>query len=178
MSRVVGDGVRRAKAMALTGQTAVLILDFGFAISLKNAMHSTVTSEATQSQEPALCASSGRTRPAASRKPLPSAAHKIPVTPAPSFGASIDPDRRRLNAGGGFPSVRTDFGPESQHIQFHETRRQDCTGDRGDQRNRRIPLHREGTPDQVASLIVELVKNDYITGETFTIDGGLTMRIA
>lgn len=42
----------------------------------------------------------------------------------------------------------------------------------------RIPLHREGTPDQVASLITELVTNDYITGETFTIDGGLTMRIA
>jgi len=42
----------------------------------------------------------------------------------------------------------------------------------------RIPLHREGTPAQVASLILELVTNDYITGETFTIDGGLTMRIA
>jgi NAD(P)-dependent dehydrogenase (short-subunit alcohol dehydrogenase family) len=42
----------------------------------------------------------------------------------------------------------------------------------------RIPLHREGTPAQVASLIAELVTNDYITGETFTIDGGLTMRIA
>jgi len=42
----------------------------------------------------------------------------------------------------------------------------------------RIPLHREGTPDQVASLIMELVTNDYVTGETFTIDGGLTMRIA
>ena len=42
----------------------------------------------------------------------------------------------------------------------------------------RIPLHREGAPDQVASLITELVTNDYITGETFTIDGGLTMRIA
>ena len=42
----------------------------------------------------------------------------------------------------------------------------------------RIPLHREGTPEQVASLIVELVKNDYLTGETFTVDGGLTMRIA
>lgn len=42
----------------------------------------------------------------------------------------------------------------------------------------RIPLHREGTPDQVASLIVELATNDYITGETFVIDGGLTMRIA
>ncbi len=42
----------------------------------------------------------------------------------------------------------------------------------------RIPLHREGTPEQVADLIVAIVKNDYITGETMTIDGGLTMRIA
>ena len=42
----------------------------------------------------------------------------------------------------------------------------------------RIPLHREGTPEQVAQLIVELIANDYITGEVVTIDGGLTMRIA
>ena len=42
----------------------------------------------------------------------------------------------------------------------------------------RIPLHREGTPEQVADLILTLIKNDYITGETMTIDGGLTMRIA
>ncbi len=42
----------------------------------------------------------------------------------------------------------------------------------------RIPLHREGTPEQVAHLIAELVANDYITGETLVIDGGLTMRIA
>lgn len=42
----------------------------------------------------------------------------------------------------------------------------------------RIPLHREGTPEQVADVILALVKNDYITGETMTIDGGLTMRIA
>jgi len=42
----------------------------------------------------------------------------------------------------------------------------------------RIPLHREGTPAQVAELVLALVKNDYITGETMTIDGGLTMRIA
>jgi NAD(P)-dependent dehydrogenase (short-subunit alcohol dehydrogenase family) len=41
----------------------------------------------------------------------------------------------------------------------------------------RIPLHREGTPEQVAGVIRELVCNDYITGETFTVDGGLTMRI-
>jgi len=42
----------------------------------------------------------------------------------------------------------------------------------------RVPLHREGTPDQVASLILEMVRNEYVTGETFCIDGGLTMRIA
>ena len=41
----------------------------------------------------------------------------------------------------------------------------------------RIPLRREGTSEQVASLILELVTNDFITGETFTVDGGLTMRI-
>jgi 3-oxoacyl-[acyl-carrier protein] reductase len=42
----------------------------------------------------------------------------------------------------------------------------------------RIPLKREGTPAQVATAIRELVTNDYITGETLVIDGGLTMRIA
>jgi NAD(P)-dependent dehydrogenase (short-subunit alcohol dehydrogenase family) len=41
----------------------------------------------------------------------------------------------------------------------------------------RIPLQREGTSEQVASLIRELVTNDYITGETVAVDGGLTMRI-
>ena len=41
----------------------------------------------------------------------------------------------------------------------------------------RIPLHREGTPQQVASLIREVSTNEYLTGETFVIDGGLTMRI-
>lgn len=42
----------------------------------------------------------------------------------------------------------------------------------------RVPLHREGTSEQVAEIILSLVKNEYITGETVTIDGGLTMRIA
>lgn len=42
----------------------------------------------------------------------------------------------------------------------------------------RIPLHREGTPEQVADAILMMVKNDYITGDTMTIDGGLTSRIA
>jgi 3-oxoacyl-[acyl-carrier protein] reductase len=42
----------------------------------------------------------------------------------------------------------------------------------------RIPLHREGTSEQVAEVILMLAKNDYITGDTVTIDGGLTSRIA
>jgi NAD(P)-dependent dehydrogenase (short-subunit alcohol dehydrogenase family) len=42
----------------------------------------------------------------------------------------------------------------------------------------RIPLHREGTPADVARLICELAANDYMTGETVVVDGGLTMRIA
>ncbi len=41
----------------------------------------------------------------------------------------------------------------------------------------RIPLRREGTPVQVATSICELVTNDYITGQTVVVDGGLTMRI-
>ena len=61
--------------------------------------------------------------------------------------------------------VRTRF-----HAQMTEAARERNLRDR-------IPLHREGRPDQVASLIVELVTNDYITGETVSIDGGLTMRI-
>jgi len=42
----------------------------------------------------------------------------------------------------------------------------------------RIPLHREGTIEQVAEVVALLVTNDYITGETVVIDGGLTSRIA
>ena len=42
----------------------------------------------------------------------------------------------------------------------------------------RIPLHREGTPEQVADVVALLVTNDYLTGETIVIDGGLTSRIA
>lgn len=61
--------------------------------------------------------------------------------------------------------VRTDFHAKMAP----ETRKHNL--------DNRIPLHREGTPEQVATLIREVATNDYITGETFVIDGGLTMRI-
>ena len=61
--------------------------------------------------------------------------------------------------------VRTDFHAKMTP----ETRKHNL--------DNRIPLHREGTSEQVAALIHEVATNDYITGETFVIDGGLTMRI-
>jgi NAD(P)-dependent dehydrogenase (short-subunit alcohol dehydrogenase family) len=42
----------------------------------------------------------------------------------------------------------------------------------------RIPLHREGKPEDVAVVITLLASNDYITGENFVVDGGLMMRSA
>lgn len=41
----------------------------------------------------------------------------------------------------------------------------------------RIPLHREGTVEDVADAISMLVKNNFITGGNIVIDGGMTMRI-
>jgi NAD(P)-dependent dehydrogenase (short-subunit alcohol dehydrogenase family) len=42
---------------------------------------------------------------------------------------------------------------------------------------KRIPLHREGTPEEVATVIATLATNDFITGENLVIDGGMSMRI-
>jgi NAD(P)-dependent dehydrogenase (short-subunit alcohol dehydrogenase family) len=41
----------------------------------------------------------------------------------------------------------------------------------------RIPLHRFGTPEHVASAALELLTNPFITGETLAIDGGMSMRM-
>ncbi|MFC1692899.1 SDR family NAD(P)-dependent oxidoreductase [Candidatus Latescibacterota bacterium] len=41
----------------------------------------------------------------------------------------------------------------------------------------RIPIHRFGAPEEVAEVIKMLVVNDFITGENYVIDGGMTMRI-
>ena len=65
------------------------------------------------------------------------------------------------SAGGGVRGGLLELTPEAKHHNIEN----------------RIQLHREGTPEQVASLIRELACNDYVTGETFTVDGGLTMRI-
>jgi NAD(P)-dependent dehydrogenase (short-subunit alcohol dehydrogenase family) len=41
----------------------------------------------------------------------------------------------------------------------------------------RIPLRREGTVEAVAQAALEMMRNDFITGEVLTVDGGMSMRI-
>jgi len=41
----------------------------------------------------------------------------------------------------------------------------------------RVPLHREGQPEQIAQTALFIADNEYMTGETVTVDGGLSMRI-
>ena len=41
----------------------------------------------------------------------------------------------------------------------------------------RIPLHREGTVDDVAQAVRLLVTNEFMTGETVVVDGGMSMQI-
>lgn len=42
----------------------------------------------------------------------------------------------------------------------------------------RIPLHREGRPEEVAAALAALAENDFITGAEIPVDGGMTMRMA
>lgn len=43
--------------------------------------------------------------------------------------------------------------------------------------DKRIPLRREGTVDDVASAALQMIQNEFITGEYLTIDGGMSMRM-
>lgn len=59
------------------------------------------------------------------------------------------------------------------------TRFQDCLTPEQVKNNieNRIPLHREGKPEDVAEVIAMLVTHNFITGETIAVDGGMAMRI-
>lgn len=41
----------------------------------------------------------------------------------------------------------------------------------------RIPLHREGTAEDVAEAVRLLITNEFITGESIVVDGGMSMQI-
>lgn len=83
---------------------------------------------------------------------------------ARSAAAELAPDNIRVNAVS--PGIiRTDFhaGMTEERKRYNE--------------QHRIPLRREGTPEQVAEAMCALALNAYITGENLTVDGGLTMHI-
>lgn len=42
---------------------------------------------------------------------------------------------------------------------------------------KRVPLHRYGTADEVADAVLFMLQSDFITGETIVVDGGMSMRI-
>jgi len=42
---------------------------------------------------------------------------------------------------------------------------------------KRIPLRREGSVDDVAEAALQMIQNEFITGEYLTIDGGMSMRV-
>ena len=59
------------------------------------------------------------------------------------------------------------------------TRFQDYLTDEQAENNirNRIPLHREGRPEEVAAALAALAENDFITGAEIPVDGGMTMRM-
>lgn len=86
----------------------------------------------------------------------------IPLTKALAFDHG--PENIRVNA----------LAPGVIRTRFHQAMTETA---RRHNIESRIPLRREGTVGQVASLAMEVLRNDFITGETFTIDGGMSMRI-
>ena len=77
-----------------------------------------------------------------------------------------------------------DHGPEDIRInvlapgiirtRFHETMTPEA---KAHNIGNRIPLRREGSVEDVASAAMELIRNEFVTGEIFTIDGGMSMRV-
>jgi len=81
-------------------------------------------------------------------------------------------------------SLSQEFGPKGIRVNcvspgIIRTRFQDYLTPEQIERNirDRIPLHREGRPEDVAAALAALAENDFITGVDLPIDGGMTMRM-
>ncbi|MCB8822013.1 SDR family NAD(P)-dependent oxidoreductase [Microvirga rosea] len=89
-------------------------------------------------------------------------------------GALI-PMARALAMDHGHENIRVNvLAPGIIRTRFH-----DAMTDEAKRHNiaNRIPLRREGQVGDVASAAIELLCNDFITGEYLTIDGGMSMRV-
>ncbi|MBL9037081.1 MAG: SDR family oxidoreductase, partial [Archangium sp.] len=68
------------------------------------------------------------------------------------------------------PTIRVNAvapGPVAMAAETNEAQRADML--------QRVPLRREGTPDDVARAVVFLATSSYITGQTLRVDGGLSV---
>jgi 3-oxoacyl-[acyl-carrier protein] reductase len=45
-----------------------------------------------------------------------------------------------------------------------------------DELRARVPVGRLGTPEEVADLALAVLRNDYLTNQVFTLDGGIYPR--
>jgi 3-oxoacyl-[acyl-carrier protein] reductase len=89
-------------------------------------------------------------------------------------GALI-PLARALAFDHGGENIRVNvIAPGIIRTRFHDTMTEAAKAHNLD---KRIPLRREGTIEDVASAMMELVRNEFLTGEVLTIDGGMSMRV-
>jgi 3-oxoacyl-[acyl-carrier protein] reductase len=86
----------------------------------------------------------------------------IPLARALAFDHAVEGIRVNVLAPG---VIRTQF-----HAKMTEAARAHNIANR-------IPLRREGQVEDVASAALELIRNDFVTGEIMTVDGGMAMRV-
>jgi len=66
------------------------------------------------------------------------------------------------------------LAPGIIRTRFHEAMTEEA---KAHNLTKRIPLGREGTPRNVASAALQLIENDFMTGEIIVVDGGMSMRV-
>ena len=66
------------------------------------------------------------------------------------------------------------IAPGIIRTRFHEAMTEEA---KAHNLSKRIPLRREGDVGNVASASLELIRNDFMTGEVVVVDGGMSMRV-
>ncbi|SFK73719.1 SDR family NAD(P)-dependent oxidoreductase [Geodermatophilus ruber] len=77
------------------------------------------------------------------------------------LGGALGPEIRVNAVAPGFIDTRWTAGWEEFRTQIQE----------------RVPLRRTGTPEEVAELVLGLIKSTYVTGQTVVADGGLSLLV-
>ncbi len=88
---------------------------------------------------------------------------------------AIIPMTRALAMDHGADGIRVNaLAPGIIRTRFHENMTEEA---KTHNINNRIPVRREGSVEDVATMALELIRNPFMTGETIAIDGGMSMRM-